>query len=437
MRLAFSRAVCALCLALAATPEAADAQARIACGADYVVVRGDTLFVIAERAYGPSRLGDLYEVNRDRIGPNPDRLDVGDRLRVPCLDDGGGVGFEQAPEITVEEPVRPAPGGQPVEIVFNKASAPGFILNVGIVDPLFDDIERATEGRVRFIETTSPNRDPEAQMALVASGAVDGAYMFNGYLADTHPLVQITMHPMMGGTALQTAMALWRAHDRHFEAAGEFDDVHLLGFVGAPPAHIWRVSDEPVDEREELSGNNAWTVPYFEGLDTRGARAVRSENAERIRLLDETPGLPPATYALAHGAARAVGVWTNARTVTEIDGGVYAPTFSVFISREKWDAIAPADRLAIERLSGEALALRSAAWDAFDNGHKAEMLRQGLNIVQPDLALLSELQDRARANWEVWIETADASGVDGYAAIQFFFDEIDRLRSQYPAQTQF
>lgn len=432
----------AILAATGLTPSDGAAQ-EIACGPDYVVAPGDTLFEIAERAYGPGELEAFYGLNRDRVGPNPNLLRVGDRLRVPCRGQGeqaaaapstaGGANFEPAPEIAEQQAALLAEQGEAVEIVFNKASAPGFILNVGIIDPLLADIERVTEGRVRFVDPPQPYRDPQAQMDLVTSGTVDGAYVFNGYLGDTHSLVQLTMHPMMGGTALQTAIALWRAQDRYFKTAGQFDDVHLLGFIGAPPAHIWRVNDDPVDEREQLVDNNAWTVPYFEGLDTRGAKAVRNENAERIRLLDESPGLPPATYALAHGAARAVGIWTNARTVTEIDGGVYAPTFSVVIARDKWERISARDRQAIESLSGEALALRSAEWDAFDNGHKAEMLRQGLNIVQPDVELLSELQDRARASWEAWIQVADEAGVEGFEAIQFFFSEMDKLRTQYPS----
>ena len=118
--------------------------------------------------------------------------------------------------------------------------------------------------------------------------------------------------------------------------------------------------------------------------------------------------------------------------MTEIQGGVYAPTFSVFISKEKWEEISPADQRAIEALAGETLALRSAAWDRFDNRHKAEMIAQGLNIVQPDLDLLAELQDRARISWEQWIQRADKQGISGYNAINEFFKQMETLRQQYP-----
>lgn len=424
------------------------ANAQTQCGATYKVSPGDTLNVISGRVYGPNRALQLFEANRGVIGNNPNLIQVGMVLQLPCFDQPQAqtqpqpqaqpqqpqsANFEAAPELT--RAPAPPPPSEVVEIVFNKASAPKFIMNVGIIDPFFADIERVTEGRVKFIDPDVVNRDPTAQLDLVQNASVDGAYMFNGYLSETHPLLQLTMYPMMGGTALQTATALWRTHSKHLAAQDQFKGVKLLGFIGAPPAHIWRVSDVPVGEQEQLVNNNAWAVPYFEGLDTRGAKTVRAENSERIRLLDETPGLPPATFALAHGAARAVGIWSQARTVTEIEGGVYAPTFSVFIRQDKWDEISEQDQRSIQGLLGENLALRSATWDAFDNGHKAEMLRQGLNIVKPDINLLAELQDRARVSWEQWIQTADENGVSGFRAIEQFFAEMDRLRQQYPSES--
>ena len=421
------------------------AQRSIACDQPYTIRPGDTLRSIAIRAYGSDDFQQLWNDNRATIGNDPNRIEVGDRLQLRCPAGErrtgsatetpaavNGANFEPAPDIDATKR-KAANADQPkVEIVFNKASAPKFIINVGIIDPLFAEIERATEGRVTFVDPEVVDRDPENQLNLVLSGQADGAYIFNGYLKESHPLVQITMHPMVGGTAQQTATALWRVHQQHFASARTFGNVKLLGFIGAPPAHIWRVSDVPVDEREKLVNNNAWAIPYFDGLDTRGATAVREENAERIERLDQTPGMPPATYALAHGAARAVGVWTANRTVTEIDGGVYVPTFSVFISKDKWNQIGAADRATIERLTGEALALRSAAWDAFDNGHKRQMLDQGLKIVKADLDVLAELQDRARIGWELWMAAADKKGVSGYEALEAFFREIRELKVQYP-----
>ena len=51
---------------------------------EYTVAAGDTLRSIAERLYGDSaQWARIYEVNRATIGPDPDTISAGTRLRIP------------------------------------------------------------------------------------------------------------------------------------------------------------------------------------------------------------------------------------------------------------------------------------------------------------------------------------------------------------------
>ena len=55
--------------------------------ADYVVEAGDTLRSIALERYGDSEQWTrIYQANRALIGPNPDALQTGMRLRIPAAD---------------------------------------------------------------------------------------------------------------------------------------------------------------------------------------------------------------------------------------------------------------------------------------------------------------------------------------------------------------
>lgn len=52
---------------------------------EYTVEPGDTLQTIAQRVYGdPDLWQRIYAANRDLIGPNPDALQAGTRLRIPA-----------------------------------------------------------------------------------------------------------------------------------------------------------------------------------------------------------------------------------------------------------------------------------------------------------------------------------------------------------------
>ena len=430
----------ALCLPLSITSSLAQSgDDAIPCDVPYEIVSGDTLAKIASRAYGPDHLDAFYELNKAVIGENRDLIFIGMKLNVPCglnpelVRSVMEADFSAAPqqdESQTTEAGKAPPEGTEVLLVFNRAAAPKFILNVAIIDEYLEQISEVTQGRVRFTDPPETERNPRVQYDIVRSGTVDGAYVFNGHLALSHPLLQLPMQPLMGGTAQQTALSLWQLHERYLARTDYLDDVHLLGFVGAPAAHIWRLKELPVSPGENVSESNEYTVPYFDGLDTRGAAAVQQENAAWLAQFDEEQDRS-LTMVMAHGAALAGGIWKdNNRVVTEIRNGVYTPTFSVMLSNNAWNKISPVDQKAILAISGEALAKRSAAWDTFDDGLRLKMLDMGLETIEAGKALLAELQDQSRTGLENWIAAADAKGLPGFEAVNNY---TDKLQSANPA----
>ena len=78
-------------IVVAISPTDATALPTIACGTTYTIERGDTLFKVADRAFGDGKLyKQIFEVNRD-ILPNSASVEIGDEILVPCLDSNGQV----------------------------------------------------------------------------------------------------------------------------------------------------------------------------------------------------------------------------------------------------------------------------------------------------------------------------------------------------------
>jgi len=412
---------------------AQSADNSIPCDVSYKIVPGDTLARIALRAYGPNNFAALYELNKAIIGNNPNYIEVDVQINVPCDLNPGLVnsvlqadfsGTTESSDTQSSQSDNSALSGTETILVFNRAAAPKFILNVGIIDKYLAQITQVTEGRVKFIDPPTIVRNPRLQYDIVQSGAVDGAYVFNGHLAQSHPMLQLPMLPLMGGTAQQTALSLWDLHENYLSQTDYHAGVQLLGFVGAPAAHIWRLNDIPVIPGENVAQINEYTVPYFDGLDTRGADAIQKENTAWLAEFDQQQGQSP-TMAMAHGAALAGGIWKdNNRTVTEIKNGLYTPTFSVVLSDKAWDKILPADQAAILQISGKELAKRSSAWDAFDTGLKLKMFDMGLESVTANKALLAELQDQSRIGLENWIAAADEAGISGFQAVGRYMEML-------------
>ncbi len=392
---------------------------QIQCGQPHTVGRGDTLSGISLRAYGSLLYQPIYTANVATIGANPDRIQVGQRLTIPCL---------TATEVAAGD-------GAPVQgqltLTFNKASAPPFIINSGIVDKYLAEITEVTEGRVTFVDPEVVNRDHAAQFGMVTSGQVDGAYVLNQYLAASHPLLQLPMEPMFGGSAEQTAVSLWRLHSRYLANTNYFPEAKLLGFIASPAAHIWRDSAQPVTADEGIATKNTYDVPYFSGLDTRGPAKMRAEVAASIANYNAQNSEPP-TFFLAHGAAIALGIWdeTSSVEVMEVDNGLYTPTFSVVLSNDAWAQISPRDQRAILEVSGEALANRSAAWDAFDNSFRSKMLELGLVFKKADKALLDDLFLSSMDDLKTWTTAANGLGIPPIEALKFYLSNLHSLKDR-------
>lgn len=89
------------------SPSAAQEDpAPIACGGKYRVVAGDTLSLIAQRAYGAGAgFESLFRANSRTIGNDPSRLQIDMVLDVPCIGDGAA-GAQRAATPSAPSPAR-------------------------------------------------------------------------------------------------------------------------------------------------------------------------------------------------------------------------------------------------------------------------------------------------------------------------------------------
>jgi TRAP-type C4-dicarboxylate transport system substrate-binding protein len=111
--------------------------------------------------------------------------------------------------------------------------------------------------------------------------------------------------------------------------------------------------------------------------------------------------------------------------VTYVPGGLYNVSFALVVNPAKWSQISEADRAAINKLSGEALARRAGmAWDAVDAKAEKAVRDANIPIVIANAQFIAEIKARTAGLEQAWIDKAKAKGVDGAAALAALRSEI-------------
>ncbi len=181
----------------------------------YTVRSGDTLRIIAERFYGRRDASTrIYRANAAKIGENPNLIEVGQLLTIPCDDD--------AAKPQEAQQVRAAPA-VPKALVPKPAPAPVAASSAGVVKPMVAKsegeaasmVEGATNLAVHSNAADKPAMAPEKPMANIgmadkdmAEVAPGGMEMSDGKPMEDHADKDGMMQPDAEMAELQaTAMA--------------------------------------------------------------------------------------------------------------------------------------------------------------------------------------------------------------------------------------
>ncbi len=132
-------------------------QAQTACET-YTVAPGDTLRLIAEHVFGSRDLSPvIYNANRSVVGDNPNNIEIGMRLTIPCDQSSGSVRVvTEANAVVVEAPVTETQASAPVvEVNSNLDATNSDDQTETPEDTPKDVVQSVTQPRSNFPETPS------------------------------------------------------------------------------------------------------------------------------------------------------------------------------------------------------------------------------------------------------------------------------------------
>jgi TRAP-type C4-dicarboxylate transport system substrate-binding protein len=293
---------------------------------------------------------------------------------------------------------------------------PTHLLVADVLMPWCRDVEGATQNRVRCNLLAKAVVAPPQTLDAVKDGLADISFIVHGYTPGRFALTDAVEFPFMGDTSEALSVAYQRVYDKLLAKYDEHKGVHVLAVFTHGPGQIYNTK-RPVASLKDL-----------EGLKIRVGGGLVNDVA---KVLGTVPMLKPAPESyelLSQGVADGLFFPKESplsfklvpliKHVTYIPLGLYNVSFAHVMNEAKWKQISEADRAAISKLSGEALARRTGkAWDATDARGEKAVRDANIPIVTADAKFVAEIRDKTSGLQKAWVEKAKAKGVDGEAVL--------------------
>lgn len=287
------------------------------------------------------------------------------------------------------------------------------------------EVEKATNGRVKFTMLPKHPSAPPGTFDAVRDGLVDLSYVTASYTPARHILPLMAELPGAGDTALVNSVAYSRIYWKYFAKVDEYKGVKLLGVFTHGPGQMF--TKRPVSSINDV-----------QGLKIRTGGGIAEAVARALGTSAFVKPAPESYELLKSGVADGVffpmesivsfKLDTVLEQATLFPGGMYSSSFGFFMNEDKWNKLAKEDQAAIEKLSGEHIArLAGRSWDDADVKGLEALKKSGVKIVNASPAFAAEVQKRSAPIVDDWIQKASAKGVDAAKILAEFRAELKKV----------
>src|SRR5882757_9617660 len=305
---------------------------------------------------------------------------------------------------------------------------PSHLLTKDVLAVWGQQVEKATNGRVKFQMLPKHPSAAPGTLDAVRDGLVDVSYVTASYTPARHVMPLLAGLPGGGATSVINSVAYSRIHWKYLQPVGEYKGVKLLGVFTHGPGQMFNTK-RPINKVDDLAGMKIRTGGGIaeEMARALGASAFVKPAPESYELLSS--GVADGTFFPLESII-SFKLGSVIKYATLFPGGFYSSSFGFFMNEDKWNKLSKQDQDAIMSVSGEKLAvLAGKAWDATDAAALEEMKKVGIQITNPSPEFVKDVQAPSKAIDDKWVKDATAKGVDGAKVLAEFHDEIKRVEA--------
>jgi len=317
--------------------------------------------------------------------------------------------------------------GETIEFTMSLVVPPTHVIAAGQFVPWAKDIEKATEGRVKFRLLPKAVSGPAQQLDSVRQGVADVAFIAHGWTPGRFPMAKITEMPLLSSTCEVGSVAYQRIFDRYLKQRfRKASGVITIAVYTNGPAHIYNTK-RPIHKVKDMEGMKF--------------RVAAGGNAEIAKLLGVTavPRPAPETYQLLssgvvegvflpHDGACLYKIPEAAKYASIVPGGLFTASVAAVMNPAKFAKLEKRDQETIMKLSGEAFARRAGrAWDEANAKCVRYMRKVGVKINTVGKTFRNEVRGKTASYEQAWIKEANKLGLNGKKMLEELRAEVRKL----------
>jgi TRAP-type C4-dicarboxylate transport system substrate-binding protein len=292
----------------------------------------------------------------------------------------------------------PARSAEPLKLKFSSFEPPMANITSSVLAPFAKQVSATSAGTVQIdmFAGGTLGRNPNQQLKLVTDGVADIAWVVLPYTPGRFDDTEVAGLPFVTRNATEASLALNRLY-----ASGAFvgfDGLKMLAVAATPPVvihanHPVRMPGDLKGKRVRLSGDHLTRV-----VEALGGAAVQLGGSQIAEAMSR--GVVDMTF---NNWGFVGDFKVNEVSSQHLDLPLGAVAVGVVMRRDRYDALPPQARAAIDNASGEVLARQlGEAFDRQEKDVRERVSRSGRNTVTTPSA--GEL-----AEWKRLIEPINTS----------------------------
>lgn len=295
--------------------------------------------------------------------------------------------------------------------------------------PWAEQVEAATEGRVKIKILPKALGKPPAHFDIARDGLADLSYGIHGYQPGRFVLNSTAEVPFLGNDAEDISVAYWRMYKKHLEQANEHKGVKVLGLFTHGPGQI-------MNTKQEITA-----IDQLKDMKMRIGGGIVKSVTDNFGIVQLFKPAPQVYELLSRGVADGVMFPLEAidgfklentiKYVTRIPGGLYNTSFFFVMNGKKFDSLSDEDKAAIDSVSGETFArMAGRAFQKRDDTGLEKFHAAGGTITDASPEMVSQIQGWVAGIEADWAAKASDLGVDGAQVLFDMKTEVAKLAAE-------